>query len=120
LLVLRNGKLARWRSSLRPVLEDVGPVAPLGEDYRSGATFGARVVIGREQANGTVDSLTGRWRATIAGDALLVAQPGVPDSTFPVARHGQWTYIAWSPPTPDAPDGRLWLSDQAGVRAVVP
>jgi hypothetical protein len=120
LLVLRNGKLARWRSSLRPALEDVGPVAPLSDDYRFGATFGSKVVFGREQSNGTVDSLTGRWRAAIDGDTLLVSRPGEPASVFPVARHGAWTYLAWSPPTPDAPDGRLWLADLAGVRAVVP
>jgi len=120
LLVLRNGKLARWRSSLRPALEDVGPVAPLGDGYRFGATFGAKIVFGREQSKGTIDSPTGNWRATIDGETLLVSRPGDPASVFPVARHGPWTYIAWTPPTTDAPDGRLWLADLAGVRAIVP
>ncbi|MEZ6013919.1 MAG: DUF4388 domain-containing protein [Planctomycetota bacterium] len=120
LVVLRSGKVARWRASLRPTLEDVGSTPPLSDDFRFGATFGANVAYGRGRADGAVDAPTGRWHAEVGEDAILVTKPGDPSATFPVAKRGAWSYLAWTPPAPGASEGRLWIADEAGVRAVLP
>jgi len=119
-VVLRNGKLARWRSSLRPTLEAVGTSAPLGEDMRYGTTFGAAVLSARGKAETTLAAPNGRWKATIGEKAILVSRDGDPTSVFPVERHGEWSYIAWSLPSTSAPNGRLWIADTFGLRGIVP
>lgn len=119
-VVLRSGQLARWRSSLRPALELVGAVAPLGDETRFGATFGATVLYARGRTDGTLEAPTGGWQATVTDEAYLVSRAGAPETVFPVARSGAWSYLAWTPPDVGAPAGRLWIADEAGLRAIVP
>ncbi len=119
-LVLKSGKLARWRTSLRPVIEELAGAPPFDEEERFGERFGANVLYGRGRTSGTVTSTNGRWRAEIDQDKVLVYAAGETVPKFPVAKRGAFSFVAWSPPTADAPEGRLWLADDAGVRAVVP
>ncbi len=37
-----------------------------------------------------------------------------------VRRSGEWTYIAWEAPNVAIPHGRVWISDEAGLRAFTP
>ncbi len=39
---------------------------------------------------------------------------------FAVRRSGDWVYVAWEAPRSDLLRGRLWISDEAGLRGIEP
>ncbi|MEZ5976672.1 MAG: hypothetical protein R3F34_00405 [Planctomycetota bacterium] len=43
-----------------------------------------------------------------------------PKRTFSVARHGRFAFVAWEKPSAVVPEGRLWVSDDAGLRSFLP
>lgn len=60
------------------------------------------------------------WRVEVTDDMYLVRLRGEPERTFTVAREGRFSFVAWEKPTTSAPEGRLWVSDDAGLRSYLP
>ena len=60
------------------------------------------------------------WVVAVDEGVIHVYQEGLPDAGYSVAREGEWAYVAWERPSRDAPRGRLWVADGAGLRAFVP
>ena len=44
----------------------------------------------------------------------------VGEGGLPVERKGNWSFLAWEAPNSTLPFGRLWVSDDAGLRAYLP
>jgi len=121
-VLLANGRWSAWKEALQP--EPLAPDAqPYDEaacaTYRYGPNNGMQVLRSRE---GEVSQLKSRftgWQARVEEDRLLVTPPsGEPG--FSAHIEGRWTFLAWEPATTEFPQGRLWLSDDFGLRGFIP
>jgi hypothetical protein len=60
------------------------------------------------------------WRVEVLNDLIMVRLTGAEDVQFSVRRTGRWHFVAWERPDPLLPDGRLWVSDEGGLRSYRP
>ena len=58
-------------------------------------------------------------RVQVESDHFLVHR-GDPGDAFPVERVGEWNFLAWEPPNALISHGRLWVSDEEGLRSYRP
>ncbi|MEZ6004443.1 MAG: DUF4388 domain-containing protein [Planctomycetota bacterium] len=121
-VMLSDGTWVAWREALQP---DVLPVGfePYDQSscasYRYGPDNGMQVLRSREGEVKTLVSRFTGWKAEVKGDTLVVRDPEG-NGGFGSKIRGSWTFLAWEPASNTYPKGRLWLSDEAGLRALVP
>ncbi len=61
------------------------------------------------------------WSVTVEADAYRVRRDDPDDPReFAIRRSGDWMYVAWEAPGPETPTGRVWVSDEEGLRAFEP
>ena len=60
------------------------------------------------------------WRCEVLDDRFLVRKGGSDPETFTISRVGRWQFVAWERPNALAPTGRLWVSDESGLRSFLP
>ena len=66
----------------------------------------------------TLTSPWNGWRIEVRSDSYRVlAESGM---GFTVERHGDWLFLAWEAPKAFVPNGRLWVSDEGGLRSFTP
>lgn len=120
---LRSGKLARWRTSLRPTLEDAGNNASLDESLRHGFQ-GLFTVIRPDGTNNpelrASTSDGSGWTIRVDEDRFVVYEDGREDKPFTIAKEGDWRYIGWEAPSAKDDSPILWISDGMGLRAFLP
>ena len=57
----------------------------------------------------------------VSDEMFLVRRPGEPDEAgFSISRNGDWSFLAWEMPNTRIPGGRLWVSDDYGLRSFLP
>jgi tetratricopeptide (TPR) repeat protein len=119
---LADGRLVLWRSGLEPVLEELDPPigAGAGEDAVYGADGGFAVARRRAGQEGSFPCPWRPWVVRAVEDAYVVHPVGRPREGYSILRHGEWAFLAWESASAGAPNGRLWVSDGAGVRSYVP
>ncbi len=118
---LADGRLVLWADALRPVLEEPGaPVQAGEEETLYGAEGGFSVHRRRAGDEGAFPCPWRDWVVEPTEDAYVVHPLGEPDGGYSILRHGDWTFIAWEAASAGAPQGRLWVSDGAGLRGFVP
>ena len=121
-VLLANGQWAAWKDALQPEILTTGsqPYDQAScQSYRYGPNNGMQVLRSRE---GEVDTLKSRftgWTAKAEATRIVVSPPKG-EGSFAAKLHGEWTYMAWEPATEKYPQGRLWLSDDYGLRALIP
>jgi hypothetical protein len=115
-----DGRVALWTDSLRPLdVDDASPGA-LGDEALETGGSSSNLTILRNTVSGG-DRLESSWTdlTVQVGDAeLFVFDPE--RRGFTVQREGDWVYVAWESPKALLPDGRLWVSDSAGLRSFLP
>jgi hypothetical protein len=60
------------------------------------------------------------WRIEVLDDRYLVRKGGTDPQSFTIRRIGRWQFTAWERPTALVPNGRLWVSDELGLRSFQP
>ena len=60
------------------------------------------------------------FSAAVHGDHYKIHWSGREGAVFTVRRSGDWQFMAWEAPNARMPGGRLWISDDAGLRAFEP
>lgn len=118
----RNGKTYSWSERLKP--DEVDPSALVATpDAGSGSNAGLAVLRRRSSAATTFACPWAPYTVEI-GDALFTLRSTEKTEkevrTANVRRAGEWTYVAWEAPNVSIPRGRLWISDEKGLRAFVP
>ncbi len=58
------------------------------------------------------------WRAVVREQEVRVLAPD--DRGFAVELRGDWMFVAWESPKALVPHGRLWVSDDTGLRSYLP
>jgi tetratricopeptide (TPR) repeat protein len=120
-----DGRRAEWDTKLKP--ETLGAPtldAPVSahsspETTPSGATAGLEMLRHRAGSGDTLASPWTRWSVRIEATTFTVTQ-GETQASFHASRTGDWVYVAWEAPNSKIPQGRLWISDGAGLRAFEP
>ncbi|HVS20022.1 MAG TPA: DUF4388 domain-containing protein [Planctomycetota bacterium] len=76
----------------------------------------------RRQADGSrqLETGWGPWSVEVGAAHYLVRNSQDAARDFSVAVRGEWSYLAWERPDARLPNGRLWISDEAGLRAWEP
>lgn len=117
--LLADGRRVRWSHGIEPVVEE-GPADRAGDDALYGAEGGFAVARLRAGHQGEFACPWGPWVVRAEEEAYVVHPVGRPTDGYTILRHGEWAFLAWEAAAQGAPQGRLWVSDAAGVRAYVP
>lgn len=125
-----DGRTAIWTTRLAPTVIEpeaaaAGETTPRVEEAASRDVQTAeqtRMAVLRRQANGParLEPSFGPWSVEVDGAHYLVRNSAEPARDFAVEVRGEWTYVAWEAPDARMPHGRLWVSDDAGLRAWEP
>lgn len=111
---LKDGRMMFWETRVKPVER---PKAKIAESNRYGTTVGMSVLLRGEGARRILESPWTDWRVELQDEVYRVTRKGDRQGGYAVARHGDWSYLAWEAPSPSAPEGRLWVSDGGGLTA---
>lgn len=117
-----DGRVARWEKTVTPrtfkeqaLFENEDPNSNRVE------TPPNQVVLRRKaQSERQLRSNWDDWTVKIADDEYRVSRTGESETHFTISRSGNWVYVAWEAPNSLVPDGRLWVSDDSGLRSFRP
>jgi len=119
-VLLKDGRLATWKTRLKPRLTDDAVPTRLDDEYRFGAHSGLNVLRLAADLENRLDSKWNDWVVEADKDVFRVFRGDAPDEGYTVSRMGAFQYLAWEAPHSGLPEGRLWISDDGGIRAFVP
>jgi hypothetical protein len=130
LALFRDGSVAKWSEGLEPEVfqsverfRNAGPgssrnagLLPIDPDIELTMVS---LVRGAE-ANTALTSPWTDWTAAVFEDEFRFERTGSKPVVRTAARKGDWNWVAWEMHDPTTPNGRLWISDESGVRAYEP
>lgn len=134
LVRFEDGRSAIWESRLRPTVrepvdlrEDESPQEAarrrrqraIAEGTIKGSDVGLAVLRRDSDTARVLRSPWNDWEVEVQKQSYRVRRRGGEES-FGVRLEGQWAFVAWEAPHSKIPDGRLWISDSAGLRAFEP
>ena len=120
---LASGDLASFHTRLRPTLATAANSqdhASFDERYRHGVDGGFAVLRRGTELGDRLQSPWTDWTVQVADEVYRIFQSADPQGGFTVHRKGDWSYLAWEAPHDQFTQGRLWVSDESGLRAFVP
>jgi hypothetical protein len=120
-----DGREAIWDTRLKPEHGELsapsGTLTPAEKETLRGVDGGLSVMRYRDVTRGAEHrSRWTNWTIEIQDEVYLVHELVELSRSFTVRRQGDWSYVAWEAPNTKTPQGRLWISDGAGVRAFAP
>ena len=123
LVTFADGSTALWTSRLRPQVRGphdepftVEPQQQEAHGYDAGLS-----VLRRSAANGnTLTPPWGEWTVDVEPGYYVVRHADEPVRSFHVRRRAEWSFVAWEAPDASHPEGTVWVSDEAGLRAFHP
>jgi hypothetical protein len=116
-----DGRVARWSARLKPEIEEHDPAQPKrveGEAF--GPSAGLEVLRRRSGTELTLRSPWSPWQVTVEEQNFVVQDTRKPGPAFRTRLEEPWAYVAWEAPSAQLPNGRLWVSDNTGVRGFEP
>lgn len=119
---LVDGRLAQWSDSVKPTLHPVDrpylePPSPADIERSAGSFAVLRRITSPELG---LESPWTKWRVDVQGDRFVFRGPDGSTRHGSAERVGQWNYVAWEAPNATIPSGRLWVSDERGLRSFLP
>lgn len=119
LVRFRNGRVYAWTQRLLP--EEAEATALSTEtDPDQGPNAGLSVLRRRTSSATSFPCPSGPYTVEIGEKVFTVRSTVSGERTTHVHRVGDWTYLAWEAPNVGIPRGRLWISDEKGLRAFTP
>ena len=119
-----DGRVGLWSDNLEPqIFEDEGLFQ--SRSLQSGDSNDENQtnlsVMRRTVDSGTqFSSPWSNWEVEVTDQYFRVFDDSAVVRSFTVARSGDWNYVAWEAPNALLPDGRLWISDGAGLQSFRP
>lgn len=119
-----DGKLATWNSSVEPAVatatSQIYAMTP-DEDGSYSERLDTMVALRSSSGRDTdMGNPWNAWRVEVSESMYFVRLRGEAARTFTVQRVGRFSFVSWEKPSVAAPEGRLWVSDEAGLRAFRP
>lgn len=115
----RDGHELVWAQRLKPESEnklDPSEIPPPTRGHDAGLAVLRR---SHDEAR-SIDSPWSDWKVTVTETHFVVRSKSTGAISFAARRKEQWHYVAWEAPTARLPNGQLWISDGAGLRAIEP
>lgn len=119
---LEDDRIIYWKDRLKPytpTAQTGGSLVDQDALYAAGSRGGLQVLVNvlseQELACRWSD-----WKVTVEEEVYRIECKDRPEATYTVLRDGEWQYLAWENRSEDLREGRLWISDGAGLRAFVP
>jgi hypothetical protein len=119
-VTLRDLRLARWRDDLEPAVSEISNLADPARQDDLGDDAGMVVLRRRAEQGKSIASSWTPFSAEVFDDHYKIFWKGRPEPVFTVRRSGDWYFLAWEAPNARIPGGRLWISDDSGLRAFEP
>jgi len=118
----QSGEQAQWEARLKPDIESASAAASAGHAGRRDNGSDAGLAVLRRSAAQTpqLDSPWGDLTVEVGATHFIVRHRGQTATAFAARRDGEWNYIAWEAPHSKLRNGRLWVSDHAGLRCFEP
>jgi hypothetical protein len=115
-----DGRIAVWTSALEPSFYSAdGMLTRRGAPEEREGPNSTLAVLRRSARSGSeLVSPWTSWRVSIRQDEFLVLAPD--GRGFSAAREGDWMFVAWESPKALLSQGRLWVSDDRGLRSYEP
>jgi len=116
---LRDGRNLLWGRQLQPKsIEETGATGTAAA--RFGSAAGLSVLRREGAAHGNHPSPWNDWIVDVQDEVYRVYHEDDPTGGFAVRRDGDWTFLAWEAPHARLKLGRLWISDEDGLRSFTP
>lgn len=118
-----NGTYAIWTDSVDPLVRPSSSREALDIQRSSPLDEGLESLVVLRPGNDGADELSNpwnAWRVEPLEDHYRVRLGKTDALGFTVAREGEWAFVAWEMPSSLLPAGRLWVSDDRGLRAFNP
>jgi len=115
----RNGKTFAWTERLLPSEVDATELA-VPSDANQGSTAGMAVLRRRASSATTFPCPWTPYTVEISATHFTLRSTVSGERNANLRRVGDWTYVAWEAPNVSIPRGRLWVSDENGLRAFAP
>lgn len=116
---LKDGREVLWTRRLRPEQAGARSDEAALDAARAGSDAGL-ALLRRADGARRLDSPWNGWSVAVTAEVFRATRDGEPDGGFAVRRAGEWVFLAWEAPHGKLPGGRLWVSDEAGLRAFEP
>jgi len=117
-------RIGLWSDSLTPkIYEDEGLFGSDDSAYAGTKTDDTSnlVLLRRSADSGMVHpSPWSDWKIEVTEEYFHVHDSGAVVSSFTIDRDGDWNFVAWEAPNALMPDGRVWVSDESGLRSFRP
>jgi tetratricopeptide (TPR) repeat protein len=116
----RDGRSGLWTGRLEP--ERIEPIASVTAERAAaaGSDCGMAVLRRRTADKQLLHSPWAPWSVEVGEKEFIVRYKDSDERGYAVRRVGDWVYVAWEAPKAKASEGRLWISDGAGLRAFEP
>ncbi|MFT5287809.1 MAG: hypothetical protein ACI8TQ_003997 [Planctomycetota bacterium] len=119
-----DGRVGLWSNDIVPIIfkdEGLFQSRSLQTDDSTGETLSNLSVLRRSVDSGSqFSSPWSNWQVEIMDDHYRIFDDGAIVKSFTSERIGDWNYVAWEAPNALLPDGRVWISDEAGLRSFRP
>ena len=118
-----NGTYAIWSDGLDPIVRPTSSREALGIDRDSPYDEGNPNVVVLRSGRGLPNELANpwnQWTVEVHDEYFLVERSGADTYEFTIRRTGSWSFVAWEMPSSVVPAGRLWISDDEGLRSTLP
>jgi hypothetical protein len=121
-LRLKDERIAIWQDALSPTYHDPGsPFFQDGRDQLTGVEAAPTSFTFLRSTTQTVTKLstpTTGWTVEVRDDHYMIR--GQDGRGFTARKSGIWEFVAWEAPKALLPRGRLWVSDEDGLRCYRP
>ena len=116
-VLFEDSRIGIWSDDLEPVqVQSPEPLKrlPESEASRSHVLYAHQLL----HRPSVLKSPWTSWSVTVRENEYRIVNEQ--NLGFSAERAGSWTFVAWDPPTTTAPQGRLWVADEKGLRSYVP
>lgn len=115
----KNGRTFAWSERLKPE-EIESSTIEATEETRPSTNAGLAILRRRSSSVTSFPCPWAPYTVEITATLFTVKSTGSPERVESLRRVGEWTYVAWESPNVAIPHGRLWISDETGLRAFEP
>ena len=113
-----DGRVAVWTDRLEPIFYQADAI--VGGPFAKESLIAPNVTTLRRSANVVPELVSpgNGWKVFVTDTEYRVVSTD--GRGFSAERVGEWVYVAWEAPKALVPHGRLWVSDEAGLRSYLP
>ncbi len=112
-----DGRVGVWSDRLEPSFYPLESLVSENRSLAEGEHTSSSLLLLRKQLGGPSELVSpwNHWKVVVEEDHYLVVAPD--GNGFNAKRAGDWVYVAWESPKAFVPEGRIWVSDEDGLRA---